>query len=127
MDNKQLRAMIYDSLMEQLSAPKRKTPIVEAEFKHINRDEHKIKLAIKDVEKQARLKANRDKPLQYDQMSLNKIMLSKVLGREKLDRKHEDAWQKLKKEYNLKESIGEGLWANINAKKKRGEKSAPKG
>ena len=77
----------------------------EAEFKHINKDEHAIKLAIKDVEKKARLKANRDKPLEYEQLSLNKIMLSKVLGREKLGKEHQAAWKKLKKEYSLKESI----------------------
>ena len=75
----------------------------EAEFKHINKDEHAIKLAIKDVEKKARLKANRDKPLEYEQLSLNKIMLSKVLGREKLGKEHQAAWKKLKKEYSLKE------------------------
>jgi len=77
----------------------------EAEFKHINKDEHAIKLAIKDVEKKARLKANRNKPLEYEQLSLNKIMLSKVLGREKLGKEHQAAWEKLKKEYSLKESI----------------------
>ena len=77
----------------------------EAEFKHINKTEHAIKLAIKDVEKKARLKANRDKPLEYEQLSLNKIMLSKVLGREKLGKEHQAAWKKLKKEYSLKESI----------------------
>ena len=77
----------------------------EAEFKHINKDEHAIKLAIKDVEKKARLKANRDKPLEYEQLSLNKIMLSKVLGREKLGKEHQAAWKKLKKEYSLKESV----------------------
>jgi len=77
----------------------------EAEFKHINKDEHAIKLAIKDVEKKARLKANRDKPLEYEQLSLNKIMLSKVLGREKLGKEHQDAWKRLKKEYNLTESL----------------------
>ena len=77
----------------------------EAEFKHINKDEHAIKLAIKDVEKKARLKANRDKPLEYEQLSLNKIMLSKVLGREKLGKEHQAAWEKLKKEYSLKESV----------------------
>ena len=79
--------------------------LTEAEFKHINKDEHAIKLAIKDVEKQARLKANRNKPLEYEQLSLNKIMLSKVLGREKLGKEHQAAWKKLKKEYSLKESI----------------------
>ena len=77
----------------------------EAEFKHINKDEHAIKLAIKDVEKKARLKANRDKPLEYEQLSVNKIMLSKVLGREKLGKEHQAAWKKLKKEYSLKESV----------------------
>ena len=79
--------------------------LTEAEFKHINKDEHAIKLAIKDVEKKARLKANRNKPLEYEQLSLNKIMLSKVLGREKLGKEHQAAWKKLKKEYSLKESI----------------------
>ena len=79
--------------------------LTEAEFKHINKDEHAIKLAIKDVEKKARLKANRDKPLEYEQLSLNKIMLSKVLGREKLGKEHQSAWEKLKKEYSLKESV----------------------
>lgn len=77
----------------------------EAEFKHINKAEHKIKLAIKDVEKKARLKANRGKPIEYEQLSLNKIMLSKVLGREKLGKEHQDAWVKLKKEYELTESL----------------------
>jgi len=77
------------------------------EFKHINKDEHKIKLAIKDVEKKVKLKANRGNPIEYDQLSLNKIMLSKVLGRGKLDKEHQDAWEKLKKEYDLKESINE--------------------
>ena len=81
--------------------------LTEAEFKHINKDEHAIKLAIKDVEKKARLKANRNKPLEYEQLSLNKIMLSKVLGREKLGKEHQAAWKKLKKEYNLKESVTE--------------------
>jgi hypothetical protein len=76
----------------------------EAEFKHINKDEHKIKLAIKDVEKKSRLKANRDKAPEYEQIALNKIMLSKVLGREKLSSKYKAAWEKLKKEYSLKES-----------------------
>ena len=80
----------------------------EAEFKHISGGENKIKLAIKDVEKQARLKANRDKPLEYAQLSLNKIMLSKVLGREELGKEHQGAWEKLKKEYNLNESVNEG-------------------
>ena len=79
--------------------------LTEAEFKHINKDEHAIKLAIKDVEKKARLKANRNKPLEYEQLSLNKIMLSKVLGREKLGKEHQAAWEKLKKEYSLKESV----------------------
>jgi len=77
----------------------------EAQFKNINKKEHKIKLAIKDVEKKARLKANRNKPLEYEQLALNKIMLSKVLGREELGQEHQDAWEKLKKEYSLEESI----------------------
>ena len=77
----------------------------EAEFKHINKEEHQIKLAIKDVEKKVRLKANRGKPIEYEQLSLNKIMLSKVLGREKLGKEHQDAWKRLKKEYNLTESL----------------------
>tara|TARA_R110000787_G_scaffold129693_3_gene241490 strand:+ start:524 stop:3754 length:3231 start_codon:yes stop_codon:yes gene_type:complete len=79
--------------------------INEAEFKHISPKENKIKDAIKDVEKKARLKANRDKPLEYEQLSLNKIMLSKVLGREELGKEHQGAWEKLKKEYNLRESF----------------------
>ena len=79
----------------------------EAEFKNINRAEHAIKLAIKDAEKKSRLKVNRDKPPVYDPKSLNKIMLSKVLGRGRLDREHEDAWDRLKKEYDLKESVNE--------------------
>ena len=90
----------------------------EAEFKHINKDEHKIKLAIKDVEKKSRLKANRDKPLEYDQISLNKIMLSKVLGREKLGKEHQDAWKKLKKEYRLKESVNEAKVTKKNHRKR---------
>jgi len=85
----------------------------EAEFKHINKTEHAIKLAIKDVEKKARLKANRDKPLEYEQLSLNKIMLSKVLGREKLGKEHQAAWKKLKKEYSLKESLDEGTLIDL--------------
>ena len=32
-------------------------------------------------------------------------MLSKVLGREKLGKEHQAAWEKLKKEYSLKESV----------------------
>ena len=79
--------------------------INEVEFKHISPKENKIKDAIKDVEKKARLKANRDKPLEYEQLSLNKIMLSKVLGREELGKEHQGAWEKLKKEYNLRESF----------------------
>jgi hypothetical protein len=74
-----------------------KESVNEAEFKHINKDEHKIKLAIKDVEKKSRLKANRDKTPEYEQEALNKIMLSKVLGREKLSSKYKAAWTKLKK------------------------------
>jgi hypothetical protein len=81
--------------------------INEAEFKHINKDEHKIKLAIKDVEKKSRLKVNRDKDPEYEQLSLNKIMLSKVLGRERLGKEHIAAWEKLKKEYELTESVNE--------------------
>ena len=76
--------------------------INEAEFKHISSSENKIKDAIKDVEKKFRLKANRDNPPQYAQLSLNKIMLSKVLGREDLGKEHQGAWEKLKKEYNLR-------------------------
>ena len=89
----------------------------EAEFKHINKDEHAIKLAIKDVEKKARLKANRNKPLEYEQLSLNKIMLSKVLGREKLGKEHQAAWEKLKKEYSLKESIVNEAKDSVHIKK----------
>ena len=81
--------------------------INEAEFKHINKGEHKIKLAIKDVEKKSRLKVNRDKEPEYEQLSLNKIMLSKVLGRERLGKEHVAAWEKLKKEYELTESVNE--------------------
>jgi len=81
--------------------------INEAEFKHINKSEHKIKLAIKDVEKKSRLKVNRDKEPEYEQLSLNKIMLSKVLGRERLGKEHVAAWEKLKKEYELTESVNE--------------------
>jgi|TARA_B110000211_G_scaffold169589_1_gene191334 hypothetical protein len=79
----------------------------EAQFKHINKSEHKIKLAIKDVEKKSRLKVNRDKEPEYEQLSLNKIMLSKVLGRERLGKEHVAAWEKLKKEYELTESVNE--------------------
>tara|TARA_R110000851_G_scaffold94758_14_gene205813 strand:+ start:1023 stop:3263 length:2241 start_codon:yes stop_codon:yes gene_type:complete len=86
---------------------KKEDEVNEAEFIHIGKDAHAIKLAIKDVEKKARLKANRDKPLEYAQLSLNKIMLSKVLGREKLGREHQAAWKKLKKAYKLKESVNE--------------------
>ena len=81
----------------------------EAEFKHINPSENKIKLAIKDVEKKFRLKANRDNPPQYAQLSLNKIMLSKVLGREELGKEHQGAWEKLKQEYNLRDAVNEGF------------------
>jgi len=91
--------------------------LTEAEFKHINKDEHAIKLAIKDVEKKARLKANRNKPLEYEQLSLNKIMLSKVLGREKLGKEHQAAWEKLKKEYSLKESIVNEAKDSVHIKK----------
>jgi hypothetical protein len=79
----------------------------EAQFKHINKSEHKIKLAIKDVEKKSRLKVNRDKEPEYEQLALNKIMLSKVLGRERLGKEHVAAWEKLKKEYELTESVNE--------------------
>jgi hypothetical protein len=82
-------------------------PVNEAEFKHINPSENKIKDAIKDVEKKFRLKANRDNPPQYAQLSLNKIMLSKVLGREELGKEHQGAWEKLKKEYNLRDAVNE--------------------
>jgi len=85
----------------------------EAEFKHINKSEHKIKLAIKDVEKKSRLKINRDKEPEYEQLSLNKIMLSKVLGRERLGKEHQAAWEKLKKEYELKESVNEGVFTIV--------------
>ena len=91
--------------------------LTEAEFKHINKDEHAIKLAIKDVVKKARLKANRNKPLEYEQLSLNKIMLSKVLGREKLGKEHQAAWEKLKKEYSLKESIVNEAKDSVHIKK----------
>ena len=90
--------------ISKLQKKMKKAKTNEAEFKHISRDEHKIKLAIKDVEKKSRLKANRDKAPEYEQEALNKIMLSKVLGREKLSSKYKAAWEKLKKEYSLKES-----------------------
>ena len=83
--------------------------INEAQFKHINKSEHKIKLAIKDVEKKSRLKINRDKEPEYEQLALNKIMLSKVLGRERLGKEHVAAWEKLKKEYELTESVNEAI------------------
>ena len=35
-------------------------------------------------------------------------MLSKVLGREELGKEHQGAWEKLKKEYNLREPANEG-------------------
>ena len=91
----------------------RNEPVKEAEFKNINKDEHNIKLAIKDVEKKFRLKANRDNPPQYAQLSLNKIMLSKVLGREELGKEHQGAWEKLKKEYNLRDAVNEGKWMDL--------------
>ena len=81
----------------------------EAAFKHISPKENKIKDAIKDVEKKFRLKANRDNPPQYAQLSLNKIMLSKVLGREELGKEHQGAWEKLKQEYNLRDAVNEGF------------------
>jgi len=93
-------ALTQTLLMKKLTESK----LTEAEFKHINKDEHKIKLAIKDVEKKSRLKANRDKEPEYEQLALNKIMLSKVLGREKLSSKYKTVWEKLKKEYSLKEA-----------------------
>ena len=94
--------------MKALSHSRQTNRLQEAyEFKNINKSEHQIKLAIKDVEKKARLKANRDKPLEYVQLSLNRIMLTKVLGRGKLEKEHQAAWKKLKKEYNLKESVNE--------------------
>ena len=74
------------------------------EFKRINKAENAIKIAIKDVEKKSKLKANKDKTPEYEQLSLNKIMLSKVLGRGELEKEHQAAWEKLKKEYNLNES-----------------------
>jgi hypothetical protein len=85
------------------------------EYKHISGKENKIKLAIKDVEKTARLKINRGKEPEYEQLSLNKIMLSKVLGREKLGKEHVKAWKKLMKEYDLKESfVNEGAYSLLN-------------
>jgi len=75
------------------------------EFKRINKAENAIKIAIKDVEKKSKLKANKDKTPEYEQLSLNKIMLSKVLGRGELEKEHQSAWEKLKKEYNLNESL----------------------
>ena len=75
------------------------------EFKRINKAENAIKIAIKDVEKKSKLKANKDKTPEYEQLSLNKIMLSKVLGRGELEKEHQAAWEKLKKEYNLNESL----------------------
>jgi hypothetical protein len=90
-------------IWDNVNSTNRESIITEADFKHINKTEHKIKLAIKDVEKKARLKANRGKPIEYEQLSLNKIMLSKVLGRERLGKEHQDAWEKLKKEYALTE------------------------
>jgi hypothetical protein len=77
----------------------------ESEFKRINKAENAIKIAIKDVEKKSKLKANKDKTPEYEQLSLNKIMLSKVLGRGELEKEHQAAWEKLKKEYNLNESL----------------------
>ena len=100
-----MQAEIFALRRDMKSEGLTESEVNEAEFKHINKDEHAIKLAIKDVEKKARLKANRDKPLEYEQLSLNKIMLSKVLGREKLSKEHQDAWKRLKKEYNLTESL----------------------
>ena len=98
MKKSQLRQLIRKQIRESVN---------EAEFKHINPSENKIKLAIKDVEKKFRLKANRDNPPQYAQLSLNKIMLSKVLGREELGKEHQGAWEKLKKEYNLRDAVSE--------------------
>ena len=99
MKKSELRQLIRKQIRESVN---------EAEFKHINPSENKIKDAIKDVEKKFRLKANRDNPPQYAQLSLNKIMLSKVLGREELGKEHQGAWEKLKKEYNLREPANEG-------------------
>jgi len=100
----------YHQASQEAHREKQKSKNVnEAEFKHINPSENKIKLAIKDVEKKFRLKANRDNPPQYAQLSLNKIMLSKVLGREELGKEHQGAWEKLKQEYNLRDAVNEGF------------------
>ena len=104
MKKSQLRHLIREEIKKTYLAEGR---LNEAEFKHINPSENKIKDAIKDVEKKFRLKANRDNPPQYAQLSLNKIMLSKVLGREELGKEHQGAWEKLKKEYNLRDAVSE--------------------
>ena len=109
---KQTGEVIDDGLPKDLAlklAAKKKGWVIqidesvnEAEFKHISPKENEIKLAIKDVEKKAKLKANRNKTPEYKQEALNKIMLSKVLGREELGEEHQGAWEKLKKKYDLR-------------------------
>ena len=101
MKKSELRLLIRKQIKESY--------VNEAAFKHISPKENKIKDAIKDVEKKFRLKANRDNPPQYAQLSLNKIMLSKVLGREELGKEHQGAWEKLKQEYNLRDAVNEGF------------------
>jgi len=77
------------------------------EFVAIGSKGNAIKVAIKEVEKFQRLKANKDKEPEFEQLSLNKIMLSKVLGREKLGKEHEDAWKRLKAKFDLSESVAD--------------------
>ena len=86
------------------------------EYVHISPNANKLKLAIKQQEKEARLKINRGKEPEFEQLSLNKIMLSKVLGREELSPEHEDAYLRLLKKFNLKESVNEAkkyVWDDL--------------
>ena len=79
------------------------------EFVNLTPKQDKLKTAIKKQERVAGLKANRSKPIEFDQLSLNRIMLTKVLGRGDLEKEHEDAYQRLLKKYELKESIYDTL------------------
>ncbi len=76
-------------------------------FVKINPKQEKLKLAIKKQERFQKLKANRDKPAEFEQLALNRIMLTKVLGRGDLEKEYDDAYQRLLKKYDLRESVNE--------------------
>jgi len=82
-------------------------------FVKISPKQDKLKLAIKKQEREARLKANRGKPLEFEQLALNRIMLTKVLGRGDLEKEYEDAYQRLLKKYDLKESVNEAIGTQL--------------